>query len=175
MKEIVDPVVINDVDNNIQAKSQKNMTSFINNENVAIAKKDFDNEMEIGQIKIMLSSLLLKTKVSKVYHWYQGSKKSSPSFNRDIKFDVLADGCKVACVICQQYFEPSTLFSSYRIVIAPLQFSCRIGFLLSLENIFFGMNFVTKRGWNADSESFARRIGWPSTRSKNLMVTHLER
>ena len=67
MNEIVDPVMINDVDNNIQAKSQKNITSFINNENVAIAKKDFDNEMEIGQIKIMLSFLLLKTKVSKVY------------------------------------------------------------------------------------------------------------
>ena len=159
MKEIVDPVVINDVDNNIQAKSQKNMTSFINNENVAIAKKDFDNEMEIGQIKIILSSLHLKTKVSKVCHWYQESKKSSRSFNRDIKFDVLTDGCKVTCVICQQYFEPSALFSSYRIVIAPLHFSCRIGFLLPLEHIFLGMNFLTKRGWNADSESYTRCIG----------------
>lgn len=35
MKEIADPVVINDVDNNIQAKSQRSITSFINNENVA--------------------------------------------------------------------------------------------------------------------------------------------
>lgn len=35
MKEIVDPVVINDVNNNIQAKFQKSITSFINNENVA--------------------------------------------------------------------------------------------------------------------------------------------
>ena len=32
---------------------------------------------------------------------------------------------------------------------APFQFSYRIGFLLPLEHIFFGMIFVTERGWNA--------------------------
>ena len=62
MKEIVDPAVINHVDKNIQAKSQKNITSVVNNENAAIAKKDFDNEMEIGQIKIMLSVLAPQNK-----------------------------------------------------------------------------------------------------------------
>ena len=32
---------------------------------------------------------------------------------------------------------------------APFQFSYQIGLLFPLEHIFFGMIFVTERGWNA--------------------------
>ena len=45
--------------------------------------------------------------------------------------------------------ENSTMFPSYRIAMSPFQFSYRIGLLFPLENIFFGMIFVTERGWNA--------------------------
>ena len=62
MKEKVDAVVINDLENNIQAKTQKNIISFITNKNVTIAKEDFDTEAEIGQIKIVLSALALQNK-----------------------------------------------------------------------------------------------------------------
>ena len=62
MEEKVDAVVINDVENNIQAKTQKNIISFITNKNVTIAKEDFDTEAEIGQIKIVLSALALQNK-----------------------------------------------------------------------------------------------------------------
>ena len=41
------------------------------------------------------------------------------------------------------------MFPSYRIAMAPFQFSYRIGLLFPLEHIFFGMIFVTERGWNA--------------------------
>ena len=43
----------------------------------------------------------------------------------------------------------NTMFPSYRIAMAPFQFSYRIGLLFPLEHIFFGMIFVTERGWNA--------------------------
>ena len=43
----------------------------------------------------------------------------------------------------------NTMFPSYRIAIALFQFSYQIGFLFPLEQIFFGMLFVTERGWNA--------------------------
>ena len=41
------------------------------------------------------------------------------------------------------------MFPSYRIAIAPFQFSYRIGLQFLLERIFFGMIFITKWGWNA--------------------------
>ena len=41
------------------------------------------------------------------------------------------------------------MFPSYRIAVAPFQFSYRIGLLFPLERIFFGMIFITERGWNA--------------------------
>ena len=42
-----------------------------------------------------------------------------------------------------------TMFPSYRIAMAPFQFSYVIGHLFPLEHIFFGMIFVMERGWNA--------------------------
>ena len=47
------------------------------------------------------------------------------------------------------YDEDYTMFPSYRIAMALFQFSYRIGLLFPLEHIFFGMIFVTERGWNA--------------------------
>ena len=61
------------------------------------------------------------------------------------------------------------MFQSYRIVIAPFQFSYQIGLLFPLEQIFFGMIFVTERGWKAPILKVTQG------RSKNLMETHLER
>ena len=43
----------------------------------------------------------------------------------------------------------NTMFPSYQIARAPFQFSYRIGLLFPLEHNFFGMIFVTERGWNA--------------------------
>ena len=40
----------------------------------------------------------------------------------------------------------NTMFPSYRIAMAPFQFSYRIGLLFPLEHIFFGMIFITERG-----------------------------
>ena len=40
-----------------------------------------------------------------------------------------------------------TMFPSYRIAIAPFQFSYRIGLLFPLEHIFIGIIFVTNRFW----------------------------
>lgn len=62
MKEKVNPVVINDVGKIMQGRTRKKITSFINNENVTIAKEDFENEVKIGQIKIILSALALQNK-----------------------------------------------------------------------------------------------------------------
>ena len=45
--------------------------------------------------------------------------------------------------------QKDTVFPSYRTVITPFQFSYQIGLLFPLEQIFFGMIFVTERGWNA--------------------------
>ena len=42
-----------------------------------------------------------------------------------------------------------TMFPSYGIAIAPFQFSYRIGLLFPLKRSFFGMIFITERGWNA--------------------------
>ena len=47
------------------------------------------------------------------------------------------------------FLEIITMFPSYRIVIAPFQFSYRIGLLFPLAQIFCGMIFVTERGRNA--------------------------
>ena len=41
------------------------------------------------------------------------------------------------------------MFPSYRIAIASFQFSYRIDLLFPLERIFFGMIFITEKGWNA--------------------------
>ena len=45
-------------------------------------------------------------------------------------------------------FKTYTMFSSYRIAISPFQFSYWIRFQFPLEQIFFGVIFVTERGWN---------------------------
>ena len=102
--------MINDVDKNIQATTQKNITSFINSENATIAKGDF--EAEIGHIKKMLPALLLKNKGvgeinldSECITGINEAKNLLQVCSSDIKIDVLADGCKVTCVICQQYFK----------------------------------------------------------------------
>ena len=50
---------------------------------------------------------------------------------------------------CFCIFDFYTMLPSYRIAMAPFQFSYRIGLLFPLEHIFFGMIFVTERGWNA--------------------------
>ena len=42
-----------------------------------------------------------------------------------------------------------TMFSLYRIAMTPFQFSYRIDLLFPLEHIFWGMNFVMERDWNA--------------------------
>ena len=52
------------------------------------------------------------------------------------------------------------MFPSYRIHIAPFQFSYGIGLLFPLEQIFRGMIFVNGEGLErSDSESDTRRIG----------------
>ena len=45
--------------------------------------------------------------------------------------------------------EKNTMFPSYRIAMAPFQFSYRIGLLFPLGNIFFSMIFATEGVWNA--------------------------
>ena len=52
-----------------------------------------------------------------------------------------------SCRSCRAFVN-YTMFPSYRIAIAPFQFSYRIGFLFALEQIFFGMILITERGWN---------------------------
>ena len=59
-----------------------------------------------------------------------------------LKFD-----SKVRAGIFDRYLR--TMFPSYRIAMAPFQFSYRIGLLFPLEHIFWGMIFVMERGWNA--------------------------
>ena len=59
-----------------------------------------------------------------------------------LKFD-----SKVRAGIFDRYL--CTMFPSYRIAMAPFQFSYRIGLLFPLEHIFWGMIFVMERGWNA--------------------------
>ena len=52
-----------------------------------------------------------------------------------------------SCRSCRAFVN-YTMFPSYRIAIAPFQFSYRIGLLFALEQIFFGMILITERGWN---------------------------
>ena len=46
-------------------------------------------------------------------------------------------------------FNSDTMLPLYKIAIAPFQFLYRIGLLLPLEQIFFGMIIVTESGWTA--------------------------
>ena len=65
------------------------------------------------------------------------------------------------------------MFPSYRISIAPFQFSYRINLLFPLERIFFGMIFITERGWNAPTLKVIRGVSDSNPSATKTQSKHI--